>query len=107
LHKEDERFLTQCALNRIPVYDASLVYESLSGRVRINRMSENNLGALLPTKVYEATKLLMDLSIVLLSLPIVLPIGLITALLIKLESPGPIIYTQQRIGLGNKEFTIY
>ncbi|MBX6962902.1 sugar transferase [Alcaligenes faecalis] len=107
LNKEDERFLTQCALNRIPVYDASLVYESLSGRVRINRMSENNLGALLPTKVYESTKLLMDLSIVLLSLPIVLPLGLITALLIKLESPGPAIYTQQRIGLGNKEFTIY
>lgn len=107
LSKDDERFLTQCALRRIPVYDASLVYESLSGRVRINRMSENNLGALLPTKVYETTKLLMDLGIVLLSLPIVLPIGLLTALLIKLESPGPVIYTQQRIGLGNKEFTIY
>ncbi|GHC49746.1 glycosyl transferase [Alcaligenes pakistanensis] len=107
LSKDDERFLTQCALKRIPVYDASFVYESLSGRVRINRMSENNLGALLPTNVYETTKLVMDLTIVLLSLPIVLPIGLLTALLIRLESPGPAIYTQQRIGLGNKEFTIY
>lgn len=107
LNKEDERFLTQCALKRIPVYDANLVYESLTGRVRINRMSENNLGALLPTKVYEMTKFVMDIAIVLLSLPIVLPIGLITALLIKIESPGPAIYTQQRVGLGNKEFTIY
>lgn len=44
-----QRFLTQCALNRTAVYDARQIYESLSGRVEIHRMSENNMGSLLPS----------------------------------------------------------
>ena len=35
------------------------------------------------------------------------PIMLITALLIRLESPGPVIYRQDRVGLYEKEFTVY
>lgn len=107
LDERAERFLTRCALNRIAVYDAKVVYESFSGRVKINRMSENNIGSLLPTPMYERVKLVMDWVIVLATLPIVLPVCLITALLIRLESPGPIIYSQTRIGQGNRPFTIY
>ncbi|OOF27446.1 sugar transferase [Salinivibrio sp. IB872] len=35
-----------------------------------------------------------------------LPIGVITALLIKLESPGPIFFKQKRTGQYNKEFNV-
>ncbi|NYT38020.1 exopolysaccharide biosynthesis polyprenyl glycosylphosphotransferase [Allopusillimonas soli] len=107
LDDDTERFLTQCALNRIAVYDARAVYESVTGRVRINRMSENSIGSLLPGPMYERVKLIMDLLIVFLSLPIVLPICLATAMLIKMESPGPVIFKQARIGRGNREFVIY
>ncbi|NYT78471.1 exopolysaccharide biosynthesis polyprenyl glycosylphosphotransferase [Alcaligenaceae bacterium] len=107
LDQETERFLTRCALSRLAVYDAKLVYESFSGRVKINRMSENNIGSLLPTPMYERVKLLMDWAIVLVTLPIVIPVCLITAMLIRLESPGPTIYRQTRIGQGNRPFTIY
>ncbi|MFT0545078.1 exopolysaccharide biosynthesis polyprenyl glycosylphosphotransferase [Allopusillimonas ginsengisoli] len=102
-----ERFLTTCALNRIPVYDAKAIYESFTGRVKINRMSENNIGALLPSPIFERIKTLLDWCMICVSLPVILPISLITALLIKIESPGPVIYTQTRIGLGNKPFKIY
>lgn len=107
LDQETERFLTRCALNRVAVYDAKLVFESFSGRVKINRMSENNIGSLLPTPMYERVKLLMDWVIVLITLPIVIPVCLVTAMLVSLESPGPIIYCQTRVGQGNKPFTIY
>lgn len=102
-----ERFLTACALNRIAVYDAKVVAESFSGRVKIDRMSENNIGALLPTRAYERMKLLIDWFVIVATLPVVLPIVAVTAALIKLESPGPIIYTQTRVGQGNRPFTIY
>ncbi|MES2817982.1 MAG: exopolysaccharide biosynthesis polyprenyl glycosylphosphotransferase [Pseudomonadota bacterium] len=36
-----------------------------------------------------------------------LPLGLIIALLIKLESPGPVLFKQQRFGLRNQLFGIY
>lgn len=36
-----------------------------------------------------------------------LPLGLVIALLIKLESPGPVIFTQGRFGRGNRLFKVY
>lgn len=35
------------------------------------------------------------------------PIMLLTALIIRMESPGPVIYTQKRVGLHEKEFTVF
>ncbi len=104
---EWERFLTQCALSRIPVYHARQMAESLTGRVRINHISENSMGSLLPSPTYERIKYLFDVLVILATAPITLPIALITALLIRLESPGPIIFKQERVGQGNRTFKIY
>src|SRR5690625_7658714 len=70
-------------------------------------MSENNIGSLLPSRTVENFKTLFDLSIILLTLPFTILICLITAICIRMESPGPVIYSQARIGKGNKPFTIY
>ncbi|MCX5590185.1 exopolysaccharide biosynthesis polyprenyl glycosylphosphotransferase [Alcaligenes endophyticus] len=107
IDEHQQRFLTQCALQRIPAYHDKQIYESLSGKVQIHRMSENNMGALLPSPMYERLKLIFDVALVIASFPITIPIALLTALLVRLESPGPVIYTQTRIGQGNKPFTIY
>lgn len=37
---------------------------------------------------------------------VAIPVGLITALLIKLESPGPVFYKQKRTGQYNREFEV-
>lgn len=70
-------------------------------------MSENNIGSLLPSSSYERAKAIFDFLIVIASAPLVLPIAVVTAFLIRLESPGPVIYSQTRVGRGNKTFTIY
>ncbi|WP_234000055.1 exopolysaccharide biosynthesis polyprenyl glycosylphosphotransferase [Pseudoalteromonas sp. T1lg76] len=51
-------------------------------------------------------KRLIDLAFVFLLSLIAIPIGLITALMIKLESPGPVFYKQKRTGKYNKEFNV-
>ncbi|NYT46293.1 exopolysaccharide biosynthesis polyprenyl glycosylphosphotransferase [Alcaligenaceae bacterium] len=107
LTPEWERFLARCALNRIAVHNARSVYESVTGRARINRMSENDIGSLLPSPSYEWAKIVFDWTLIVLSLPITLPVVSVTAALIKLESPGPVLYTQLRMGRGNKPFKIY
>lgn len=107
LNADEERFLTTCALANIPVYNARTAYESLTGRVKINKMSENNIGSLLPSSAYEVVKAVVDSIIIVATLPLTVPIGITTALLIRVESPGPVIYSQIRIGKGNRPFTIY
>lgn len=56
--------------------------------------------------IYNSTKRLMDILLSLLGLIIVSPIMLIVAILIKLESSGPVIFSQKRVGLNGKEFNM-
>src|SRR5690606_6303944 len=95
---EQERFLTRCALEGVPVYNAKTVYETITGRVKIHRMSENNLGSLLPSPGYELVKSIYEKCIVLLSLPLIIPFCLVVAIIIKLDSNGPVIFSQTRVG---------
>lgn len=48
----------------------------------------------------------MDVSLVLLSVPLWVPIMLVIALAIRLDSPGPTIYRQRRFGRGGRIFTV-
>lgn len=57
--------------------------------------------------IYKIFKRLFDITISMIGLIITSPILLITAIAIKLESPGPIIFKQERLGLNGKVFKIY
>ncbi len=52
-------------------------------------------------------KRLLDLSLILLSLPFLLPLLLFIAIAIRIDSPGPIFYTQKRVGHGGQEIRIW
>lgn len=62
----------------------------------------------LPHQVmYQAIKRAIDIAICLLILPFAIPIMLICALAICLDSPGPPIFIQERIGKGGRRFRMY
>lgn len=107
LSPEWQKFLAACVLAGIPVHNAKQVEESLTGRVRIRHMYENQLGSLLPSPVYSLVKRIIDVVAVLGVMPIVLPVMLITAIVIKLESKGGALFIQKRVGKGGREFDIY
>lgn len=102
-----QKFLAQCTLNHISVYNVRQLKESLTGRVEIRHMYENDLGSLLPSPVYSLVKRIIDIILILISVPITLPIMLITAIAIQLESEGGAMFIQKRVGQGGKEFNIY
>ena len=52
-------------------------------------------------------KRISDIILSVLGIIITSPIMIVTALIIKLTSPGPIIFKQNRVGLNKKVFTIY
>ncbi|MFW1952494.1 exopolysaccharide biosynthesis polyprenyl glycosylphosphotransferase [Acinetobacter beijerinckii] len=107
LTKEWEKFIAKCTLEHIPVYHSKQIIEDITGRIQIEHLSENHFGTLLPSPFYSFGKRLLDLLIVFLSVPLTLPIMLIIAVLIKLESKGPILFIQDRVGQGNIDFKIF
>jgi lipopolysaccharide/colanic/teichoic acid biosynthesis glycosyltransferase/2-keto-3-deoxy-L-rhamnonate aldolase RhmA len=56
---------------------------------------------------YKDIKRCLDIICSVLGLIILMPLFVIVALLIKLESKGPVIYKQLRLGLHGREFTMY
>ncbi|MDK1289589.1 exopolysaccharide biosynthesis polyprenyl glycosylphosphotransferase [Pseudoalteromonas sp. B95] len=62
--------------------------------------------SILSTKRTQIAKRVIDLAAAITLLLFTLPISIITALLIKLESKGPVFYKQKRTGLYNEEFEV-
>ena len=56
---------------------------------------------------YIFLKRFLDLSMTIALIPLLLPTSLLIALLIKLDSKGPVLFTHQRIGKNGTPFTMY
>lgn len=95
------------ALNGVPVYHVKEAMEQLLGRVEIDHLSENTLGSLNPNDLYLKVKGFLDAVAALILLIVLLPVLLVVALMIRLDSPGPSLFTQQRTGFRARPFTVY
>jgi lipopolysaccharide/colanic/teichoic acid biosynthesis glycosyltransferase len=102
-----ERFLADRALAGTLIMHYKQMEESLTGRVAIDHMSENNLGSLIPGIVYAKVKRVWDLIVTIVALPLLLPFLAVLAVLIKLDSPGPIFFRQERMGYRGHPFRMY
>jgi len=100
-------FITKMVLNGVPVYHLSHIVEGLTGRVRFNNESENEFGALLPSLFYLRLKRTLDLMLAIMLFPIFLLIIALASVAIRLESPGPAVFRQVRIGHRGKPFICY
>ena len=99
-----QSFLARCTLERIPVYHAKQITEAISGRVRIQHLSENNIGSLLPSPLYENVKRAMDVAALVVTAPLTIPLMALVAMAIKLDDGGPIFFVQKRIGFRGEPF---
>lgn len=87
----------------LPTYHAGYIYELLTGRVLLGATCETSVD-LRAKLYYSSVKRAMDVMLVLASLPITGPIMIGTALAIRIESPGPILFWQERVGRGGEPF---
>ena len=70
-------------------------------------MNDRSPGEVRTPRFYAVTKRALDLSLCALALPVVLPVGLLCALAIRLESPGPMLFAQQRTGQHGVRFPMF
>ena len=57
--------------------------------------------------MYKSVKRLFDFTLALMALIVLSPVMFVVAIIIKITSPGPVIFKQKRIGLDGKVFEIY
>jgi len=107
LPDEWEAFLADAALAGRIVYQVKQLSESLTGRVELEHLSENSFGSLVPALGYFYLKGLIDFLFALVLLPFVLPLMAIVAVAIRLDSKGPILFRQKRIGHAGRSITVY
>jgi lipopolysaccharide/colanic/teichoic acid biosynthesis glycosyltransferase len=58
-------------------------------------------------KAYRIIKRAIDIAVVLMVSPLLLPLGLLVALLVYIDSPGRVLFTQLRTGKGGRRFRMY
>jgi sugar transferase (PEP-CTERM system associated) len=103
------RQLLDCKVSGTKVYDLNTHFEKTLGQIRIDYLNASwlifgdgfNQGAW-----RTGVKRVFDLFCATLLLLLATPIMLVTAVLIKLESPGPVLYRQERTGLNGRSFSI-
>jgi exopolysaccharide biosynthesis polyprenyl glycosylphosphotransferase len=99
---------TQFGISVVPM---SVVYESNSGRVPVEYVSDQWYVALHSEHIFSPLYLfwrkVLDLACGLCGLLVLCLVLPIISLLIYLDSPGPIFYSQERLGCHRKPFRIY
>ena len=102
-----ERFLADAALAGRMVYQVKQLSESLTGRVEVGHLSENSFGSLMPARGYFHLKSAIDFLAALLLVPFLLVPMLLIALAIRMDSRGPALFRQRRLGLAGKPITVF
>jgi len=101
--------LLACRLSGVRVTDLSSFFERTRGEFPIESLKASHLifsEGFRQGRVRTFVKRTFDVLASLTLLVLAAPVMLITAIAIKLETPGPVIYRQERVGRGGKVFNI-
>ncbi|SPP99496.1 Undecaprenyl-phosphate glycosylphosphotransferase [Candidatus Sulfobium mesophilum] len=99
-----------CKLSGIDVLDAPSFYEQMTGKLLIEEMKPSSLifsDGFKITSFKMLSKRAIDLALALVGSVVILPFLPILALLVKADSPGPVLFRQTRVGKGEKDFVLY
>jgi lipopolysaccharide/colanic/teichoic acid biosynthesis glycosyltransferase len=98
--------LADAAIAGVPVLDRRYIVETMTGRTPLGGLTPNEFGALLPSRQYLVVRRVIELALTVLVLPLLLPVLLIAAAIVRLDSPGPVFFVQTRIGRRGQPFSM-
>lgn len=103
--------LVEARFNGVTVYEMPTFYEKVSGKIPVLHTNEMWLVYAdisgVKRNIYNVRlKKFFDKAFSLIGILICFPLMIATAALIKLESPGPVLYRQKRVGWDEKEFDL-
>jgi len=101
------------ARDEIQVEEASRFFERLTGKISTEHLQPWQLWPLVFaetgrwTRLYRRLQRVFDVVSSLIGIALSLPIMALTAVAIRIESTGPVVYTQERVGLHGRKFRIF
>jgi sugar transferase (PEP-CTERM system associated) len=101
------RELIDCRVSGVPVTDLAGLYERVRGEVPLDSLKASWLiyaPGFAQGGLRAFVKRSFDLTVSAALLVLALPVMAVTAVAIALDSPGPIIYRQERVGRGGRRF---
>jgi len=101
--------LLACRLDGIVVQEAEAFYERLTGKIPAEGMRPSYLifnYGFVQHPLAAGLKRLVDIVIAAVGILLSWPIMVATAILIRLDSPGPILFRQERVGAHGRPFTV-
>jgi sugar transferase (PEP-CTERM system associated) len=102
--------LLQAKLSGVRVEDATTTYERLTGKILIDDLKPSWLifsDGFRASRLTRFVKRMLDLSLSMIGFLLAAPLMALTALAIKLDSAGPILYSQERVGENGRVFTVF
>jgi sugar transferase (PEP-CTERM system associated) len=102
--------ILDCKMHGINILEESVFYERQLGKIRLDALHPSNVifsDGYTPAVLKQTEKRLIDVTAAALLLLVTVPVFLVTALAIKLESRGPIFYRQARVGRRGDVFQVY
>jgi sugar transferase (PEP-CTERM system associated) len=99
-----------CKLHGIQVMDAPTLYELIQGKLMLESITPGWFifsGGFRRTTLFSSCKRVVDIVLSCAGLLITMPFFPFIALLIKLDSPGPVFYRQERVGNREELFVLY
>ncbi len=104
------REVLNCKMQGIDIVDGLSFYEQITGKLLIENMNPSHLifsDGFRVTVIQRYLKRMFDLVFALMVIVLAIPFLIIIPLLIKLDSKGPVLFKQKRVGEGEKGFTLY
>ncbi|HFQ81975.1 MAG TPA: TIGR03013 family PEP-CTERM/XrtA system glycosyltransferase [Desulfobacterales bacterium] len=101
--------LINCKLNGVRILAGISFFEKLTGKIMVERVNPDWIiysSGFSTGRLLNAVKRGIDILLASLGLILSAPIMLASAIIIKLESPGPVFYLQTRVGLRGKNFKV-
>jgi sugar transferase (PEP-CTERM system associated) len=101
--------LLRAKLSGVRVEDATTTYERLTGKILIDDLKPSWLifsDGFRASRLTRFLKRMFDLALSIIGLALAAPLMALTALAIKIDSPGPALYKQERLGENGRVFTL-
>ncbi|WP_137940053.1 TIGR03013 family XrtA/PEP-CTERM system glycosyltransferase [Chitinivorax sp. B] len=102
--------LLECRMQGVRVLELSTFFERECGQVKLDSLNPSWMvfnDGFNQSTTRDVVKRIFDLSASFLLLLVASPFMLLTALAIKLEDQGPVLYSQERVGQNEQVFTIF